>query len=161
MSKYDFEIDLTANSSTGIILNKIREDSVVLEFGCATGRMTRYMKEVLGCRVYIVEYDKDAYQTALQYAEDGLCDDIMQFQWVEKFQDINFDAIIFADVLEHLTRPEQVLEQAGHLLKEDGNIYVSIPNITHNDILMKLYDNRFDYTPTGILDDTHVHFWGL
>ena len=161
MSKYYFENDLSLNSSTGMILNKIQNGSAVLEFGCATGRMTRYMKEELDCQVYIVEYEKEAYQMALAYAEDGLCDDIMQFQWVEKFQNAAFDAIIFADVLEHLTEPERVLCEAGKLLKENGRIYVSVPNITHNDILLKLYDDRFDYTPTGILDNTHVHFWGL
>ncbi len=161
MSKYDFKIDLSEQSSTGLILNKIANGSVILEFGCATGRMTRYMKEILGCKVYIVEYDQGAFEQALQYAEDGICDDIMKFQWCERFKEIQFDAILFADVLEHLTTPEKVLEEAGKLLKEDGCIYASIPNITHNDILLKMMDERFDYTSTGILDDTHVHFWGL
>lgn len=161
MSKYDFEIDLSENSSTGIILGNIREGSVVLEFGCATGRMTRYMKEQLSCRVYIVEYEQKAFDVAVQYAEDGLCDDIMTFRWAEKFRDIRFDAIIFADVLEHLSAPEKVLERAAALLKEDGCLYASVPNITHNDILLKAYEERFDYTATGILDDTHIHFWGL
>lgn len=161
MSKYDFEIDLSQNSSTGIILDKIKEGSVVLEFGCAEGRMTRYMKEILGCQVYIVEYDKGAYEKALNYADDGLCDDILSFQWVEKFKGTEFDVIIFADVLEHLTAPEKALEHAVKLLKDTGYIYVSLPNITHNDILLKAYEEHFDYTPTGLLDDTHVHFWGL
>lgn len=161
MSKYDFEIDLSQNTSTGIILSQIPKNSVVLEFGCATGRMTRYMKEALNCRVYIVEYDADAYATALQYAEDGLCDDIQTFQWAEKFCGIRFDAIIFADVLEHLTAPEQVLMRASALLKDTGCLYASVPNITHNDILLKAFEDRFDYTSTGLLDDTHVHFWGF
>ncbi|MBQ8813882.1 MAG: methyltransferase domain-containing protein [Lachnospiraceae bacterium] len=161
MSKYDFEMTLSQNTSTGIILNRVEKGSVVLEFGCATGRMTRYMKENLGCRVYIVEYDQSAYETALQYAEDGLCDDIMHFRWAEKFEGIVFDAIVFADVLEHLTSPEKVLECAAKLLKDDGQMYVSVPNITHNDILLKAYAEHFDYTETGLLDDTHVHFWGM
>lgn len=161
MSKYDFEIDMSEKTSTGMILNKIKEGSVVLEFGCATGRMTRYMKEVLGCRVYIVEYDESAYNTALQYAEDGLCDDILTFQWAEKFSGMQFDAILFVDVLEHLTAPEKVLQRAAALLKDTGSLYVSIPNITHNDILLKAVDEHFDYTRTGLLDDTHVHFWGF
>lgn len=161
MSKYDFEIDLSENTSTGMILSKIKKGSVVLEFGCATGRMTRYMKEVLGCRVYIVEYDESAYGTALQYAEDGLCDDILNFRWVEKFAGLKFDAILFADVLEHLTSPEKVLQSAAGLLKDTGSLYASIPNITHNDILLKAYEEHFDYTKIGLLDDTHVHFWGL
>jgi len=161
MSKYDFQVDLSQNSSTGIILNKIPRESVVLEFGCAAGRMTRYMKEALGCQVYIVEYDKDAYKTAVKYARDGLCDDIMQFRWAERFNGIEFDAIIFADVLEHLTAPGEVLRRAAEFLKDDGNLYISIPNITHNDVLLKAHKEHFDYTPTGLLDDTHVHFWGM
>lgn len=161
MSKYDFEIDLSANTSTGMILNQIQKGSVVLEFGCATGRMTRYMKEALDCRVYIVELDPGAYETALQYACDGVCGDILALEWAEKFRNIAFDAVIFADVLEHLTAPERALEEAAKLLKDTGRLFVSVPNITHNDILLKACDERFDYTATGLLDDTHVHFWGL
>lgn len=161
MSKYDFEIDLSANTSTGMILGQIQAGSVVLEFGCATGRMTRYMKEAMGCHVYIVEYDPGAFEIARQYAEDGLCDDILTFRWAEKFQGIAFDAIIFADVLEHLSAPERVLTEAAKLLKDTGRVYVSVPNLTHNDILLKACRERFDYTATGLLDDTHIHFWGM
>ncbi len=160
MSKYDFDVDLSDNSSTGLILNRLKPASVVLEFGCATGRMTKYMKEKLACEVYIVEIDKEAYDVAINYAVDGVCGDILKYEWREKFASIRFDAIIFADVLEHLTRPEEALSKAAQLLGEDGMIYVSIPNITHNDILTKAVEERFDYTEIGLLDNTHVHFWG-
>lgn len=161
MSKYSFDLDLTENTSTGKILNRIKNGSTVLEFGCATGRMTRYMKESMGCKVYIVEYDQGAFDQALQFAEDGICDDIMQFRWEDRFAGISFDAIIFADVLEHLSQPEEVLKRAAAFLKEDGCVFVSVPNVTHNDIVLKMFAERFDYTSTGLLDDTHIHFWGL
>ncbi|MBQ8603618.1 MAG: methyltransferase domain-containing protein [Oscillospiraceae bacterium] len=161
MSKYDFEIDLSSASSTGLILQCIKPGSVVLEFGCANGRMTRYMKEVLGCSVYIVEYDEAAFGQAMEYARDGICDDILTYSWMQKFAGISFDAVIFADVLEHLSAPSQVVEKAAAMMKNDGRMYVSLPNITHNDILLKLYSDSFDYTPTGILDDTHVYFRGM
>lgn len=161
MSKYDFEIDLSDNSSTGVILQKINRGASVLEFGCAAGRMTRYMKEELDCRVCIVEYDAEAYDKARQYAEAGICGDIMDMQWREAFGEKRFDAILFADVLEHLPDPEKILRSASELLADKGCLYVSLPNITHNDILLKAWEERFDYTATGLLDDTHVHFWGL
>ena len=161
MSKYNFENDVSLSTSTGLILDKIARGAAVLEFGCAEGRMTRHMKETLDCRVYIVEYDEAAFEVAQAYAEDGICDDILNFAWVDRFSGVGFDAIIFADVLEHLNDPERVLSKAAALLKDDGQILISIPNITHNDILLKAYDERFDYTSTGILDDSHVHFWGL
>lgn len=160
MSKYDFEIDLDINTSTGIILRKIIPCSTILEFGCATGRMTKYLKNALGCQVYIVEYDKDAFDVAMQYAFDGVCDDILSLSWMEKFQDVQFDAILFVDVLEHLTQPNVALSKAAEMLKDSGQIYISIPNIAHNDIILKALNNHFDYMDLGILDDTHVHFWG-
>ena len=161
MSKYDFEIDLSMNTSVGMILSKIKPHSVVLEFGCATGRMTRYMKESLACQVYIVENDSDAFEKAKEFAHDGICDDIQNYRWVERFEGIAFDAIILADVLEHLQDPEDVLKKAAGLLKEDGGVFVSVPNVTHNDVILKTLEERFGYTETGLLDNTHVHFWGL
>ena len=161
MSKYDFEVDLSLNSSTGMILDKIPEGATVLEFGCAAGRMTRYMQEVLSCKVYIVELEQTAFAVARQYAVDGLCDDIMNYRWAEQFGGVRFDAILFADVLEHLPDPVQVVRCASTLLKDTGSIYISLPNITHNDVILKACGERFDYTSTGLLDDTHIHFWGL
>lgn len=160
MSKYDFPLDLSENTSTGKILHKIRQGSTVLEFGCAEGRMTRYMKEELHCRVYIVEYNRGAFEIARQYAEDGICDDILTYSWHKRFKDIRFDAVLFADVLEHLSTPAAVLNQAASLLGPSGRIYVSIPNITHNDILLKIYHDHWDYTSVGLLDNTHIFFWG-
>lgn len=160
MSKYDFENSLSEDTSTGLILKRVKPNSKVLEFGCATGRMTRYMAESLSCDVSIVEIDREAYTEALKYAVDGVCGDIQNYEWREKFNELRFDAIIFADVLEHLSRPEEVLSKAAGLLKEDGRILISIPNVTHNDVIIKALEGNIDYTDVGLLDNTHIHFWG-
>ncbi len=160
MSKYDFELDLSLNTSTGLILRKIKKGSKVLEFGCAEGRMTRYMKEELGCSVYICEYNPEAFEKAKEYAADGICTDIMKYEWCDKFAGMSFDHILFADVLEHLADPGAVLKRAGEMLSPGGTIIASLPNVTHNDIILKATDEHFDYMDTGLLDDTHIHFWG-
>jgi len=160
MSKYDSRLFLNENSSNAKILKQVRKNTQVLEFGCACGKMTRYMKEQLGCSVYIVEMDEEAFHSAMAYAQDGLCADLEQMEWLERFADVKFDSIIFADVLEHLRRPDLVLKKAGSLLKDDGMVLLSVPNIAHSDILVNLYENNFQYMPLGLLDDTHIHFWG-
>lgn len=160
MEKYDFEMCLQDNTSTGEIVKYIADGSTVLEFGCANGRMTRYLNEAKGCHMCIVEINEAAYQEAVQYAEDGVNGDIMAMDWVTHFSGRTFDYILFADVLEHLSDPEAVLRQAGKLLKSDGKILVSYPNIAHSDILNNLYDNSFVYTEVGLLDNTHIHFAG-
>lgn len=160
MGKYDFSFDMGQNDPNALILKRIQAGSVILEFGPYKGRTTKYLKENLGCKVYAVEIDKEAARECEKYTESILAADIEEYGWMQEFSDIRFDGIIFADVLEHLREPEKVMHMARQLLKEDGSIYVSIPNITHNSVLINMINNKFSYTPTGILDETHIHFWG-
>ena len=156
--KYNNPIILQENEVHQMLLNQIRRGSKVLEFGAASGRMTELLAGEYGCVVYIVEYEDEAFHLAMQYAADGMCSDIEAFQW-KKWAGSRFDHILFVDVLEHLRDPKKVLQETGDLLKDDGSVLISIPNICHNDILIKMYYNRFDYTDVGLLDDTHIHFF--
>lgn len=158
--KYPFLNAIDEGCALGKIIKNIRRESTVLECGCASGYMTKHLKEELDCRVYIVEYDPEGYEQAIAYAEDGVCGDLMDFEWVEKFRDIRFDYVVFADVLEHLLNPQKVLSEAANMIKEEGTIFISIPNVGHNDIVSKLINGCWDYTKFGLLDDSHIHFWG-
>lgn len=160
MGKYDFSLDINANETNAIILSRIKENSTILEFGPYKGRATKYLKEKLKCSVYAVELDEDAAAECSKYTEKIIIGDIEEGNWAEELNGKLFDGIIFADVLEHLRNPEKVLELVKHFLKKSGSIYISIPNITHNSILINMINNKFNYTPTGILDETHLHFWG-
>ena len=128
------------NNSHGIILSQIAPGSMVLECGCASGYMTRYMKEELDAMVSIVELNPSYYGQAKEYAADGICADLESQEWWNYYQGRKFDYILFADVLEHLDNPESVISRAVDLLKEDGTIIVSIPNVAHADILNKVDD---------------------
>ena len=159
-NKYSTNITLDKNNSLTYIINKIDSGSTVLEFGPATGYMTRYLKEEKNCSVYIVEVDESAFKEAVKYAVDGFCGDAETGTWYEQFIGIKFDFITFADVLEHLRDPLNVLKKAKKLLKEDsGEILTSIPNIAHNAVLVDLYNNKFQYRNTGIMDNTHLRFF--
>ena len=157
--KYNFDLDVVYNNSLSIIARQIKKNSTVLEFGPANGRLTRFMKENLSCRVYLVEIDEQAGRDALRYAEDLLVDDIENFEWLDKYADIRFDYIIFADVLEHLHNPKKVLQKSKLLLKETGSVLLSVPNIAHNSVVINLINNKFEYTDIGLLDNTHIHFF--
>lgn len=162
ISKYDIPMDMIVKNqgSQGKILAQISPGAFVLECGCSTGYMTRYMTEVIGANVYIIECDEESYKQAIQFAEDGICTDLSENKWLTKYSNQKFDFIIFADVLEHLFDPESVLKNSTLLLKDDGKILISIPNVTHNDIIMSMYDNRWRYSSVGLLDDTHIRFFG-
>ena len=157
--KYDFELVLEHESGLSKILHKIEKGSAVLEFGPAAGRATAYLKQKLGCQVYIVEIDAQAAASAAKFAEDTIVGDIESYAWLEKWECKKFDYILFADVLEHLRDPQKVLEKTKLLLKDDGKVLLSVPNVAHNSILINLYNNVFHYTPVGLLDDTHIHLF--
>lgn len=157
--KYNLDLVMEEENSLTKIIREIKPNSCVLEFGPANGRMTRYLKEVKHCDVYIVEIDEEAAKDAMQYAVDSIIDDIENYDWINKWKDISFDYITFADVLEHLLNPQQVLSRTKALLKEDGEVLFSVPNVAHNSILINLYNNIFNYTPLGLLDNTHIHLF--
>lgn len=158
-SKYDFDLDMVNTNSLSLIINQIKRGSTVLEFGPANGRMTKYLKEALDCKVYLVEIDDEAGKEALQYGEDLIIDDIETYSWYEKYENLRFDYITFADVLEHLRNPEEVIVRAKQLLKQDGSIIFSVPNMAHNSVLISLLNHEFEYTKVGLLDNTHIHFF--
>lgn len=163
MGKYDFSLDLNTRNSLSVILNYIEKNSKVLEFGCANGRMTKYMKEELNCEVDIVEIDYEAGIEAAQYANltclgktEG---NIENYYWYDALRNNKYDYIIFADVLEHLYHPARVLRKCSDLLKDEGKILTSIPNIAHNSIIIGLINDKFTYTDVGLLDNTHIRFF--
>ncbi len=158
--RYDYTINPHAECSRDYkILKHIKKGSKILEFGCFTGVLTKYLTEEMNCSVYIVERDKQAFCKALKYAKDGVCGDIMDYEWLSKFKNIKFDYLLFSDVLEHLYEPCTVLKKAGELLADDGSAICSIPNIAHNIILLNLFNNDFKYRELGLLDNTHIRFF--
>ncbi|HVR42165.1 MAG TPA: class I SAM-dependent methyltransferase [Thermoanaerobaculia bacterium] len=69
------------------------------------------------------------------------------------------DAIVLADVLEHMRDPAALLRTAVTALTEDGRIFVSIPNVANLAIRLMLLTGRFEYDDRGILDRTHLRFY--
>lgn len=162
--KYDFELDMIGENSNSLILREVKPDSKVLEFGCAHGRMTKYLKEQLNCSVYIVEKDAVSGKQASNYADislTGESGDIENYRWFNLFKSyqVEFDYIIFADVLEHLYDPWKVLAATISFLKPEGRVLISVPNIAHNSVLIDLLNDKFDYRKVGLLDNTHIRFF--
>ncbi len=159
MVKYDVPLDLDHNANLNELVKQIRPNSVVMEFGPSTGRLTAYLKNKLNCQVYIVEIDKEAFDICKQYSVNGVCDDIETYTWKKMAQGVVFDYVIFADVLEHLKNPRHLIEELKDFIDEKTRILVSVPNITHNAVVLQLLNQRFDYQNTGLLDNTHIHFF--
>jgi SAM-dependent methyltransferase len=70
-----------------------------------------------------------------------------------------FDCVLLADVLEHLRDPGRLLDDCRRHLRPEGTLVVSLPNVANLYVRLQLLRGRFDYTPRGILDATHLRFY--
>lgn len=75
--------------------------------------------------------------------------------------DAEVSAVIALDVLEHLVSPHLALDAITGWMRERGvaTFGVSLPNVTHDAVVLKLMTGRFDMTPSGLLDHTHLRFF--
>jgi 2-polyprenyl-3-methyl-5-hydroxy-6-metoxy-1,4-benzoquinol methylase len=143
------------------ILDQVLPNSRVLEFGPAYGFMTKQLRQRLGCSICVVELDPAAAKVASTWATQTVTGDIENYEWIEAFQGLKFEYIIFADVLEHLYDPWTVLRRASGLLAPGGKVIMSIPNVAHSAVVLEIMSGHFTYGPSGLLDDTHIRFFTL
>ncbi len=156
--KYKYDV-LNKNQfeSHQIALSLIKNNSKILDIGCATGY---FAKELLkkGCITYGVDCDVNAIKKAEKYCQEVAVADVDENDIIP-FKKHFFDYVVLMDVLEHLKNPEDVLSTIKPYLKKDGKIIVSVPNVAHASIRWMLFKGEFRYTNTGIMDKTHLHFF--
>jgi 2-polyprenyl-3-methyl-5-hydroxy-6-metoxy-1,4-benzoquinol methylase len=71
----------------------------------------------------------------------------------------SYDAIVCADVLEHVPDPAGVLRRLRQAAKPDARFIISVPNVAHLAIRMMLLFGYFPKMDRGILDRTHLHYF--
>ncbi len=131
MCKYQWHDDnMNEGSAYAKLLKLVMPRNKVLEFGCATGYVSKIMKEKLNCYVTGIEIDPDAAKDAEMHCERVI-----------------------------VGSPGKILAGIRPFLSERGYIIASIPNVAHISVALELLDGRFDYRPLGLLDDSHLRFF--
>ena len=70
-----------------------------------------------------------------------------------------FDAVVFADVLEHLEDPVAALVAARRVAGPGARLLVSVPNVGHLSLVRDLAAGRFDPIPAGLADAGHLRWF--
>lgn len=71
----------------------------------------------------------------------------------------SFDVLIFSHVLEHLRYPDAVVAHFSRLLCPGGQVLIAIPNVLSFKMRLRFLRGDFQYEPSGVMDDTHLHFY--
>ncbi len=151
------QLDRTPHSSHMKVLKYVRSNSRVLDIGCGSGYLSKAFKDK-GCHVVGVEVSALA-EAAKQHCDQLLIGNIEEMTF--PFPPQYFDVIVFADVLEHLKRPDLTLMRLKRFLAPKGIVIASIPNVAHARIRLNLLLGKFKYEGCGILDLTHLRFFTL
>jgi 2-polyprenyl-3-methyl-5-hydroxy-6-metoxy-1,4-benzoquinol methylase len=97
----------------------------VLDAGCATGALLAFLRS-RGWRVTGVEISPCAV-----YAQKERGLDVRDIPLEENnFQNESFDAVLASHLVEHLNDPRSFFTQARRILKKDGYMFITTPNIS-------------------------------
>jgi 2-polyprenyl-3-methyl-5-hydroxy-6-metoxy-1,4-benzoquinol methylase len=151
--------DESPGSTHNLVLGLIEQGSRVLEFGCSTGYMSQALRDRRGATVVGVELHAEAARLAEEHVERVLVGDAEMVDLEAELGGERFDAILFADVLEHLRDPAALLRRVRPFVAEGGIVVASIPNIAHAAVRLALLGGSFRYREQGLLDETHLRFF--
>ena len=126
----------------------------LLDLGAAGGHLGREIRD--RCAYLAgVEADPGVPEAARAVYDDWRqADALSPLAWDEPF-----DVVICADILEHLSEPEVLLERIRGWLKPGGTLLASIPNAANLSVRLDVLLGRFEYAERGIFDRTHLRFF--
>ena len=139
------------------IIKLIRPNKTILDVGCSDGYLATLLPNNY---VYGVDYNPSAIEQAKNKCRGATVVDLNNLKQGDNLLfNYQFDYIVMADILEHLVNPDMFLKYVYTILKDDGEIFVSLPNIALWKVRLSILFGKFKYTDYGVLDQTHLHFY--
>ena len=125
-----------------------------MDLGAAGGELGSALREHFG-RTIGFEYNVDCVGQLCGRFDQVVITDLETVHALPS----NADAIVLADVLEHLRNPGAALQLVRRALRDDGRLFISVPNIANITVRLGLLFGIFEYRDRGILDETPLRFY--
>lgn len=160
--KYEYEVVVNGDTAPARVVGMVGSNKCVLEIGSGPGSITKKLTSISNCKVTALDIDVEAIEKIRPFCERAFQANLNQPDWPRVLGTKNkFDVVVAADVLEHIYEPLTVLCTMKGLLNDGGYLVVSLPHIAHSVIHACLFDEDFNYGEIGLLDRTHIRFFGL
>ncbi len=147
-SSHRILIDLITRYSDGAI--------TLLDLGAAGGELgealRRRFKRTIG-----FEFDVDRLADLRTRFDQAVIADLETVRRLPS----RADAIVLADILEHLRDPSKLLACVRRSLSPAGHVFISVPNIANITVRIGLMFGIFEYRERGILDSSHLRFYTM
>ena len=159
---YEYRVELDSDSGPARVIRIVGENKRVLEIGCGPGSITKLLTSVSKCRVTALDIDAESIEKIQAYCDEAFQADLNDPAWLRTLENKEkFDVLVAADVLEHVYTPSAVLQGMKTLLDDNGYMVISLPHAGHSVIHACLFDEDFEYNDFGLLDRTHIRFFGI
>lgn len=146
-------------TSLSTLAEMIPLGSSVLDLGCGSGALGQYLAETRDCVSDGVTWSETEAAHARPYYRQVHVADLETADLHALFAGQRYDAIVCADVLEHLRHPEFVLTACRSMLTAKGRLLISVPNASYSGLIAELLKGEFRYRKEGLLDETHLRFF--
>ncbi len=156
---YQRHIDQQERTSLSVLADRIPEGATVLDLGCGSGALGQHLVQHRRCTVDGLTLSEAEAALARPHYRRVEVANLEDAPLAQLFAAGSYDAIVCADVLEHLRQPEQVLTACRSLLAPGGQLLVSVPNAGYCGLLAELLDGELRYRDEGLLDRTHLRFF--
>jgi glycosyltransferase involved in cell wall biosynthesis len=154
-SNSHYDVKLGFESSHTAALHAVAPGSRVLDIGCGPGTFDRHLVNK-GCRVVGVDQfppeDRGAFEDFVIWDEGRDLDVRLN----------EYDYVLLLDIIEHLKKPEQLLERLRdrlHTLRRRPTFIVTTGNVAFLIIRLQVLLGNMNYGKQGILDLTHTRLF--
>lgn len=147
----------TLSGKYAAVAARIPDKSHVLDVGCYTGGLAASLN-ARGHRVVGLEQDVAAARIAQSLGVEVLTGSVEDPGFVAGLS-VRPDVILLLDVLEHLRDPAGVLCELHRILRPDGCLLVTGPNVAYWALRKSLLLGKWDYADAGLMDRTHLRFF--
>ena len=138
----------------GLLHRHARQGGTLLDLGAAGGELGEAVRGHFS-RTIGFEFNADCLPDLCKDFDQAVITDLERVKTLPS----NADAIVLADVLEHLRDPARALQLVRKAMPDDGRVFISVPNIANITVRLGLLFGIFEYRDRGILDHTHLRFY--
>ena len=132
---YKREKIIEENTDIKLRLIPRRNFDRVLDLGCSDGVISEKIKNITKSKIIGVDNCPERYNLAIKKGIEVKEGDVKQRLL---FEDNSFDLVFAGEIIEHVLSPDDVLLEIRRVLKKDGILVLTTPNLAswHNRLLL-------------------------
>ncbi len=129
-----------------------KKGKTVLDVGCGSGELGGLLKKTFQVEVHGTDINDEAIKNAKKQGIKVIEADVEE-KW--PYKDAQFDVVTATEIIEHVVNPDHFLQEAKRVLKRNGHIVITTPNLSawFNRIIF-LFGYQPFFTEVSTIDKT-------